>query len=387
MRILIYATSPLVGSGYATATRYVAKGLKDRGHDIANFAWNSHAGRIFNWDGIPIYPRANTLNGFDGLGPYCRHFNADMVLAICDPWVMSKEQWRTGHDCPVVFWYPCQSDPASRTLLSIVNTADASLCYSKWGTEVMRAGGANSMYVPLGVDTSIYKPQCKRDARKELVDLGFDLTDRFFAVMVAANASTVPTCRKAFDQTLLAWSQYVHDHDSDAILYLHTWPGPHQGGMDLHPLVSHLGLEDNIYFPSEEFYLLGLSDEWMARLYASADVALQATTAEGFGLPVLEAQACGTPVITTNYSSMPELTRHGVCVEPVAKLWAPGPMDGWVAIPSTLKIAWAINAARKGAFQADCQSGLDLAQEFSWDRVIDDHLLPALMAVSPLVEV
>jgi glycosyltransferase involved in cell wall biosynthesis len=387
MRVMIYATSPLVGSGYATATRYVAKGLKNRGHDVANFAWNSHAGRIFNWDGVPIYPRANTLNGFDGLAPYCRHFDADLILAICDPWVMNEPQWRSGHDCPVVYWFPCQSEPASRTLVNIVKTGDAALCYSRWGTDAMRKAGAeNVQYCPLGVDTSVYKPQEKKQARRELVDLGFDLTDRFFAVMVAANASTVPIGRKAFDQALLAWRDYVHDYDSDAILYIHTWPGAHQGGMDLHPLVAHLGLEDNVYFPSEEFYLLGLSDEWMAKLYASADVAIQATTAEGFGLPVLEAQACGTPVVTTDYSSMPELTAHGIAVGAAARLWAPSPMDGWVCVPDVKEIVDAIADIRKGTEKDSRQAGLDLAESLTWDRVIDDHLLPALEAVSLLVE-
>ena len=42
-------------------------------------------------------------------------------------------------------------------------------------------------------------------------------------------------------------------------------------------------------------------------LYNGAEMFLFATLWEGFGLPVLEAMACGTPVITSNISSLPEI--------------------------------------------------------------------------------
>lgn len=50
-----------------------------------------------------------------------------------------------------------------------------------------------------------------------------------------------------------------------------------------------------------------VADEEMSILYASAAVLLYPSLYEGFGLPVLEAMACGTPVITSNVSAMPEV--------------------------------------------------------------------------------
>lgn len=50
-----------------------------------------------------------------------------------------------------------------------------------------------------------------------------------------------------------------------------------------------------------------LSDEDLALLYASADALVYTTLYEGFGLPIIEAMASGTPVITSNVSSMPEI--------------------------------------------------------------------------------
>lgn len=50
-----------------------------------------------------------------------------------------------------------------------------------------------------------------------------------------------------------------------------------------------------------------LKDEDLPLLYAAADVLLYPSFYEGFGLPILEAMAVGTPVITSNVSAMPEV--------------------------------------------------------------------------------
>ncbi len=50
-----------------------------------------------------------------------------------------------------------------------------------------------------------------------------------------------------------------------------------------------------------------IKDKELPLLYSSAKVLLYPSLYEGFGLPILEAMACGTPVITSNVSSMPEV--------------------------------------------------------------------------------
>ena len=81
--------------------------------------------------------------------------------------------------------------------------------------------------------------------------------------------------------------------------------GKHAAGinqMDLnHPELSHL---KNI----DPFIALGfLPDDDLVAVYNLATVYCQASFAEGFGLPVLEAMACGTPVVCTNTHSLPEI--------------------------------------------------------------------------------
>ena len=50
-----------------------------------------------------------------------------------------------------------------------------------------------------------------------------------------------------------------------------------------------------------------VEDEDLPALYSAADVFVLPSFFEGFGLPVLEAMACGTPVVSSNAASLPEV--------------------------------------------------------------------------------
>lgn len=88
--------------------------------------------------------------------------------------------------------------------------------------------------------------------------------------------------------------------------------GPDKLGADqVRRTVSELGLQDRIRF-------LGYVDkEELAALYRGAACLLFPSRFEGFGLPVLEAMACGTPVVASRATSIPEITGDAaVLVEP-----------------------------------------------------------------------
>jgi glycosyltransferase involved in cell wall biosynthesis len=54
-----------------------------------------------------------------------------------------------------------------------------------------------------------------------------------------------------------------------------------------------------------------ISDEEVVKLYQQSDILYQASTYEGFGLPIIEAQATGIPVITSSIGPMPEVAGEG----------------------------------------------------------------------------
>jgi len=81
--------------------------------------------------------------------------------------------------------------------------------------------------------------------------------------------------------------------------------------------VRRLGLEGEVLFPGF------VADEDLPALYTLADLFAFPSLYEGFGLPVLEAMACGTPVVCSNASSLPEVAGEA------ALLVDPLDVEGW----------------------------------------------------------
>lgn len=74
-----------------------------------------------------------------------------------------------------------------------------------------------------------------------------------------------------------------------------------RGTQELHRLASNLGVGHRVRI------LDAVAPNDLLQLYNSAKVLLHPSLAEGFGNPIIEAMACGCPVITSNQSAMPEV--------------------------------------------------------------------------------
>jgi glycosyltransferase involved in cell wall biosynthesis len=69
-------------------------------------------------------------------------------------------------------------------------------------------------------------------------------------------------------------------------------------------LFRELGIEHNTVH-------LQVDDEGLSNLYSHAQAFIFSSKYEGFGLPVLEAMACGTPCVLSNVTSLPEVGGDG----------------------------------------------------------------------------
>jgi glycosyltransferase involved in cell wall biosynthesis len=121
--------------------------------------------------------------------------------------------------------------------------------------------------------------------------------------------------RKSLPQAITAFAEFKHKH-SDAFLYLHSKADAEWNGLDIIGLCEHFGLRPKTDYLLVDPYalIIGTPDDYMAATYSAFDVLLSPSMGEGFGLPILEAQACGLPVITGGWTSMPELTFKGVSI-------------------------------------------------------------------------
>ncbi|MCG3175931.1 MAG: D-inositol-3-phosphate glycosyltransferase [Candidatus Omnitrophica bacterium] len=86
-----------------------------------------------------------------------------------------------------------------------------------------------------------------------------------------------------------------------------------RGGPDVDLVIAgkidprHRALADAVLGSQGVRYAGAVSDEELVRLYRGAEALVQPSFKEGFGLPVLEAMSCGTPVIAADRSSLPEV--------------------------------------------------------------------------------
>jgi glycosyltransferase involved in cell wall biosynthesis len=108
-------------------------------------------------------------------------------------------------------------------------------------------------------------------------------------------------------------------------------------------------------------YLRFVDDTWIPALYGGSIGLLAPSWYEGFGLPVLEAMACGAAVITSDRGALPEVAGEAALVVP------PGDTDGLVQSMSSLLT----DAGRREDL---IRRGMARAAEFTWERAAIDHL-------------
>jgi FkbM family methyltransferase len=206
--------------------------------------------------------------------------------------------------------------------------------------------------------------------------------------MVAANKGN--PSRKAFQQQLEAFKEFKKTHN-DAVMYIHTGKAEHgeNGGVNLPNFCNYLGLREgvDIFFPNNYQNLIGFPDEWMNLLYNSFDVLTNVSTGEGFGIPIVEAQAAGTPVIVGDWTSMKELCFSGwrigkVEAEPI---WTP--IASYQYQPHSSAIAERYKAAfHKKDNEVYRNRARDGAMEYDADVVFEKYWIPTLEAIAAKVE-
>lgn len=114
-------------------------------------------------------------------------------------------------------------------------------------------------------------------------------------------------------------------------------------------LVEELKLQDQVRFTGY------VDDADLPALYSGAEAFVYPSIYEGFGLPPLEAMACGTPVVTSNVSSLPEVVGEaGLLHDPLDHM--------------TLTRHFVTLLSDRSASEKLQRAGLEQASRFSWER-------------------
>ena len=182
-----------------------------------------------------------------------------------------------------------------RTRIQLLRQADRVIAISQSAADdaVERLGldRGRITVVPLAVDDRFHPPTDRKAALPTARRAVPDLADRF----VLYTGGTDP--RKNVERLLAAWGRI---QDRDVQLVLACKVKPLERNHYEHLARTH-GFERNLLVTGF------VGDDTLVALNQSATLAVFPSLYEGFGLPVAEALACGTPAIASNTSSLPEL--------------------------------------------------------------------------------
>lgn len=384
-KILWHSGVPWAGTGYGVQTGLFAPRLKALGHDVEISATWGSMGDTLEWEGMPVYP-ADDRYGNATLAALHERVKPDVLITLHDVWVLRPD---IIHGRNVACWTPVDHDPCPPKVTQFFKQSGARpIAMSRFGEKALRDAGLDPLYVPHGVDTNVFRPVANRVEVRDALKIP---QDAFLVGMVANNQGHGPP-RKAFPQAVQAFAAFQKTRP-DAHLYLHTEMSGNRGrgpaqGVDLLALLDAFEVPLSAVHWTDQLDLeTGVPAEFMVGLYNSMDVLLSPSYGEGFGVPIIEAQACGTPVIVTNWTSMPELCGSGWIVggEPVWHVIPEGCGDSFWMAPFVGDIIEALNQAYEARGDQDM---LDQARAFSLlydaDRITETYWKPALEAlVSP----
>lgn len=317
----------------------------------------------------------------DVIYSHSKTFKADAAMTLIDLQVMDTDSLFGMKWLP---WFPVDHVTIPPLIFKNITKAFHPITMSKHASGEMDKTGIEYSYIPCGIDTKIFKPLSMAESR-EALKLP---KDKFIVGMVAMNKGS--PSRKAFQQNVSAFAALRKKYD-DCILYLHTLDGTR--GYETEDLVEFckaLGLSygyafsdsaegKDVIFADQYGLVLGYTAEMMAQIYSALDVHCGVTRGEGFGIPIIEAQACGCPVIVGDWTAMPELVYSGWKVDKKDADPVFTPLNAFQYVPRPAAIAEKLEAAYRMRGNEDYRKrAQEVARFYDVEKVMEKYWLPTL---------
>lgn len=363
-RILFCSESTFLKTGYATYTREILNYLHGTGkYEIAELGSYGYSGdersKNIPWKYYGVMPhpsspkdvhdRYNSIptNQFGefAFDEVCLNFKPDIVCDIRDFWMMEHQERSVFRDffkwciMPTVDAYP-----QARQWMATYQSADACLSYSDWAGEVLKKQSGDSINYLGSSPPSAHEAYQILPNKDEIKKAYGVPTGKKIIGTVMRNQR-----RKLYPDLFKTFRQFLDsvEDPNNYLLYCHTsypdmgWDIPelmNQHGISAHVMFTYMCPHTQKAFSSlfrgavtqspftGQFgamvsnVKLGASYEQLSEIINMFDVYVQYANSEGFGLPQVEAAACGVPVMSTDYSAMESVIRQlgGIPLKPKA---------------------------------------------------------------------
>lgn len=211
--------------------------------------------------------------------------------------------------------------------------------------DIERVLGAHNIIVaPLGVNTQRFNATAHKTDQELLEHRG--ITEPYIGFLGVIEP------RKSIDVLIGAFSRLASDFPEHRLIIA---GGDGWGMHDVRQARASSGVSTRIVMTGR------LSDEEVPAFLRHADVFAYPSMYEGFGMPIIEAMACGAPVITTRSSSLSEVAGDA------AELVEPRNV-------SQLEIALRKILSDSQRAQQLTRKGIERSREFTWERCADAHI-------------
>jgi glycosyltransferase involved in cell wall biosynthesis len=387
-------------TGFSRVTHAIGERLvEDFGHQIEVLAVNY---RGDSWDcerpghehvtPLRLY-RPNTIRQDDIYGKsriieLLAH-EPDVVVTLSDPQIVLGNLFSNVYDPerillqfrPLLSYIPDDGTNLPRPWTEILPKVTKAVAMSKWGqthyqpSELVYHGLDQEMFWPIWErpKTTTTGVVCKTrtDAKRAF---GFD-PDEFLVGRVDTNSG-----RKDYPALVKALWPAMARH-KDIRVHLHCEDEAPIAGVRFKAFLTR---EQDTVDPSR-FQFPGLHNSfagWPIQdlnvLYSAFDCFVSTSRGEGFGLTLLEAAACGVPIIAQNVSAIPEVVGPGgLLLEPRDTFTVPSGEDVWLADIPAFTDAIERMYRSKGLRRDLGEAGAEHAKTFSWDvaaRKFDEYI-------------
>jgi hypothetical protein len=303
-----WSNAPHCPTGYGVQTRTVVEYLARNGWDIsvsANYGVQvvpvEH--QVPDGPAIRVYPAGHDNYSQDVIAAHYHNYREEVgrrtvLVTLYDTWVLKNPNLsKVDH---ILSWTPVDHMPMPPAVLAWGRQPNVTpVAMTRFGLSEFEKRDVEAIYIPHTVEP-VFKPSKGGGALMQAPD------DAFVVMMNAANKGAAPP-RKAWSENFMAMSVFMKNHP-DVFFYVHS-EAKTPFGIDLVALQDALGMDKSrVMFPDQYAYRMSFyDDKALAKMYSRADVLLAVSLGEGFGVPTVEAQACGTRVIGSDWAATPEL--------------------------------------------------------------------------------